>query len=69
MAMQKVSKTKREMFDAFTAKYKNVPSVFIARSLDYHDNLGKCFDSIMDYDPCVAQEFDVEKNDWQSKTL
>ena len=57
------------MFDAFTAKYKNVPSVFIARSLDYHDNLGKCFDSIMDYDPCVAQEFDVEKNDWQSKTL
>lgn len=61
------SKTNREMFNAFAQKYNNVPAIFIARSLDYHENLGKCFDSIADYYHHAIQEFDNEKKIWKSK--
>jgi len=67
--MQKASKTKREMFDAFVSKYKNVPAIFIARSLDYHETLGKCFDSIADYNSHAIQQFDIDKKIWKNKNL
>lgn len=69
MAMLKRSKTNREMFNAFADKYKNIPLVFIARNLDYHQNLGDCFDAIVDYKPHAIQEFDNRKNVWKSKNL
>lgn len=67
--MQKVSKTKREMYDAFKKKYENVPSVFIMRSMDNFVSFGDCFDAIIDYKPHAIQEFNVEKNKWQNKKL
>ncbi len=67
--MQKPSKTKREMFTAFVSKYQDVPASFIARTLDYQDNLGDCFDSIMDYESFAIKEFDNNKNKWKNKNL
>lgn len=67
--MQKASKSKRQMAEAFQAKYKNIPFVFIARNLDYHDKLGDCFDCIIDYKDSAMQEFNFETHKWQSKNL
>jgi hypothetical protein len=69
MVMPKVSKSKRQMAIAFEEKYKNIPFVFLARNLDYHNNLGDCFDSVIDYKNNATQEFDFETNKWQSKSL
>ena len=69
MAMQKASKTKREMSDAFKKKYENIPSVFIMRSIDSFINFGDCFDAVHDYEPHAIQEFNTEKNKWQNKKL
>jgi len=67
--MPKVSKTNRQMFEAFTSKYDNVPAVFIARTLDNMENYGDCFDVILDYKPVTIQEFNVERSIWQNKKL
>ena len=67
--MQKVSKTKREMFNAFNKKYKNVPEIFVMRTLDYAANFGNCFDVIEDYKPHAIQEFNSEKSIWLNKKL
>jgi hypothetical protein len=67
--MQKTFKTKREMFNAFVNKYKNVPATFIARNLDYHKTLGECFDSIVDYNSHAIQQFDIDKKIWKNKNL
>ena len=69
MAMQKPSKSKRDMFHAFSKSYKEVPISFVMRSLDNFSNLGNCFDAIEDYTPYAVQEFDYGKNVWQSKKL
>jgi len=63
------SKTKREMFDAFVKKYPNIPPIFIARNLDYHSNLGDCFDNITDYKKIAIQEFNNNQKKWLSKNL
>jgi len=67
--MPKASKTNRQMFDAFASKYEDVPAVFIARTLDYLENYGNCFDAILDYKPIAIQEFNTERNKWQNKKL
>lgn len=67
--MQSPSKSKREMFSAFINKFPDVPNIFIARSLDYQNNLGTCFDYIMDYKKNAIQEFNVNQNKWLSKNL
>lgn len=67
--MPKVSKTNRQMFEAFANKYDNVPAVFIARTLDNLENYGNCFDAILDYKSVAIQEFNAERNIWQNKKL
>ena len=61
--MQKC-KTKREMAQAFSVRYTNIPIAFIYKTLENMQSYGDCFDAFEDYEKTAVKIFDVENKKW-----
>ncbi len=53
---------KESSYDAFVTQYKNIPSIFVFRTLEYAETLGDAFDVMQDYTESKKTLF------WDDKT-